>query len=164
MAADFNSLPTPFGSFDLAFDETFQGLIPATEAPEGEECVPDGAYLTWLAPNGWTYHYFEGYYDTSVVVSSRGTFVQGGLSRHTQKESANQVVVRTANLPVQEADRVSTIFDSIAVFLFSPAESGGFASTPVTVDPGTYPVRSTSVAVHSITVSLQLPARRSARA
>ena len=164
MAADFNSLPTPYGSFDLAFDATFQGFIPNTEAPESSECIPEGAYLTWLTPTGWAYHYFEGYYDTSVLVSSRGTFVQGGLGRHTQKESANQITVRTANLPIQEADRVSTIFDSIAVFLFRPAESGGFIPTLVTVDPGTYPVRSTSVAVHSISVSFVLPARRSARA
>lgn len=164
MAADFSTLPAPLASFDLTFDQTFQGIIPSSTAPDTDECHPEGAYLTWLAPSGWAYHYFEGYYDTGRNVTSRGSFTQGGLTRDSQKESAPQVIIRTAGLDSVAADRVATIYETIRAFLFAINQDGQFVRIPVSVPTGQYAIRSTSQATSDLTVTINLPARRSLRA
>jgi hypothetical protein len=127
------------------------------------ECRSTGAYLTWLSPTGWAYWLFEGPMNTDKVVSSRGDARQAGITLATQKESAYVITARTSGLTTEIAELVSTIYESVAVYLLAPDQDGVFQQVPVEIPTGTFPVHTSRSATHSLAITFTLPARRSQR-
>ncbi|WP_018622100.1 hypothetical protein [Spirosoma luteum] len=155
---------TTTGPFDLTFDDTFGGVLIGTGSPSvAYECRSAGAYLTWLSPVGWMYWLYEGPMNTQKAVRTAGAYQQAGTTRYTQKESNLLLTVRTIGLSKAEVDAVATVYDSIGVFLLAVDTAGVFHRVPVSVEPGTFDLYSSRENVHDLTLTISLPARRSAR-
>ncbi|GAB3994674.1 hypothetical protein GCM10028807_32810 [Spirosoma daeguense] len=152
------------GTFDLTFDHTFQTVLITPTQPTETACRKPGAYLTWLSPVGWMYWLFEGPITKQKSVASRGFRRQAGVTIHNQKESGDILLVRTSNLPTQTVEAVATIYESVAIYLLAPDASGKFHQVYVSIDPGTFELHDSRQNVHDLSVILQLPGRRSARA
>ena len=153
---------SPQTSFDLTFDSTFHGVLLSPVNPVVDGCRAPGAYLTWHSPTGWPHWLFEGPIITSKLVTARGSAQQGGSLRYSQKESFLQLTIRTAGLTPEQIEAVATIYESEDVYLLVPDAADAFHAVPVSIDPGQFELHNSRFLVSDLSVTINLPARRSA--
>lgn len=151
-------------TFDLTFDETFTGLIATGPVNVNQQgCQSPGIHLMWLSRNGWAYWLFSGYFDEESAVGITGQYVQGELSKYTQKITAQSITARAGNVDKNTALALTGIFESVAVYLLTYNENGAVSAIPVSVEPGTFGVWKGIDSRANIDVKIILPGVRSAR-
>lgn len=151
-------------TFDLSFDETFRPLTYDPVAPTQSGCRREAIYLTWLTlQGGWMYWPFEGNVLRGQSPTSRGDARQGGLTNYTQKETAQTMVLHTANLTEAEANAVGTIRESISVYWLKHNEDDTIEQIRVTVPVGDADLWDSQNYTNNFTIQIVLPSRRSQR-
>jgi len=148
--------------FDLTFDRTFARILIGTGAPASSADKACGAYLSWLSPAGWFFWLFDGPMNTEKAVTALGTSRTAGLTRYT-KESAERLTVRVSNLTAAEADAVATVYDSSSVYLLADDDTGRVNAVPVSIEPGSFPIRNSRENRFGLTVTITLPATQTGR-
>ncbi|GAB3889881.1 hypothetical protein GCM10028803_00380 [Larkinella knui] len=149
--------------FDLSFDHTF-GLVLDEVTPSETACRKPGVYLYWLSPTGWAGWLFEAFADSEKEVRALGSFRQAGLTRYTQKESAEVLTIRTRHLKKWQAEAIATVFESVAVFVLVHDDQDVTHKIPVEVPTGSFPVWKDANRLGRLEGRITLPARRSQRA
>ncbi|MGV3556912.1 hypothetical protein [Larkinella arboricola] len=150
--------------FDLTFDLTFGGLTLSEVNPTDTACRKPGVFLYWLSPVGWAGWLFEAYSDLEKEVRAIGSFRQAGLTRYSQKESAEVLTIRTRHLRKPDAEAIATVLDSPAVYVIAHDKNDAMHLVPVEVPTGTFPVWKDANRLGQMEFKITLPARRSQRA
>lgn len=152
-------------TFDITFDQTFRELlVEGGDSPVQTGCRREGVYLTWLTlQGGWQYWLFEGSVIRGQSSSSRGQYMQGGLSLDTQKDTAPTMTLHTANLTESEADMVGTIRESISAFILQHNPDNSITRIRVKVPTGDAQLWDSQTYTNNFSINIILPSRRSQR-
>lgn len=125
-------------TFDLTFDQTFQGLAPAVGPVVAQGCRLPGTYMMWLCDFGWAYYLFRGNTDTDFDARSAGIITQGGLDLDTQRITRPILTIRAGGLTQADSDIIRTIAGSVHVYVLAPGADGKVVAARVRVEEGTF--------------------------
>ncbi len=151
-------------TFTNAFDHTFTGYLVEGQSPARVEGCPTTYRLGWLTPVGWCYWDFEAPDTETANYETLGSYVSDRTRRDTRRQATQVLILRTARLDHLTRQVLSTVYNSVAVFLLvTDSTTGVIEATPVRVPPGEQTLNQSRRPIDNMTVSVELPVRQSFR-
>lgn len=149
-----------FSTFDATFDPTFADYIVFNELTAPATCQLAGTHVAWLSATGWAYYLFRGNADRDIIPIAASSFEQAGVTLDGWRIGQQSLIVRAPNLTQFDADILSNIIVSPAVYLLDTNSRSKVIGIRVRVEPSTLPIWRDSGNRLNMEFKLLLPKRK----